>query len=119
MIEDPPVTQPQPISPPQETAFAQKTRPRYLIPAASIAVLLVIGGYLIFARETGEQAPPSAVVPITVPSPTPTPNVSRIATTAAFAAFREEVASFSATIRVFNLEDSTLAPPMLDLELGL
>lgn len=92
-----------------------------LILILGIALLLSIIAIGILSMQ---RVKPDAVVlsnptPIEMSTPTPTPNVSNIATTSAFAAYSQEIASFSATINTFSLQDSTLAPPILDLNLGL
>lgn len=81
---------------------------------------IIVSGFLYVksSRRPAEEVlvPPT---PTVTPSPTPPPKVSRIATTAAFASFSEEIASLSGVISSFTLQDSTLAPPIMDLDLGL
>lgn len=118
-----PVAQPSLSSlatPPATPPKAKSVNPLYLVIGAVLCVGIVVFGIL-YARSTTPttSAPPVAVTPTEIPTPTPPPNVSQIATTTAFIAFKEEIASFSATLNTFSLLDSTLAPPILDLELNL
>lgn len=123
----PPITPPPPVTPgiappptgktPKPAASSGKT---VMIVAGLLAVGILISGFL-YLRST---TPPKeeAVVPATptiVPTPTQQPNLSRISTTSAFMRYSEEVASFSAVLNAFSLQDSTLVPPILDIELDL
>lgn len=90
-----------------------------IVISAVLGIGILLFGILYFQSLQPIEEMPSTPTPTEVPTPTPTPNVSRIATTSAFRSFSEEVASFSATLNSFTIQDSTLAPPLLDLELGL
>lgn len=105
---------------PNVTQKPKRVNPLYIVIGAVLCTAILVFGFL-YARSTAPatEAPPAAVRPTEVPTPTPPPNVSRIATTSAFMVFKEEIASFSATLNAFTLQDSTLAPPILDLELNL
>lgn len=127
----PPVTVPPAASAPQPSLSSiagtpntprtsKPINPLYIIIGAVLCVAILVFG-LLYARSTtpATTAPPAAITPTEIPTPTPPPNVSRIATTSAFMVFKEEIGSFSATLNAFSLQDSTLAPPILDLELNL
>jgi len=98
--------------------------PKFVIPPVRIyAVLAVI---LIASGLIGLWTLKSRVAPA-VPLPTPTPIVatpaplrplSNIATQSAFLQFASAVASLSAAISSGNIQDQTLAPPILTLPLG-
>ncbi len=107
-------------TPPTAPPKAKKGNVLYIVVGAILFVGIAVFG-LLYAQSAAPttSAPPVAVTPTQIPTPTPPPNVSRIATTTAFMAFKEEIASFSATLNSFSLQDSTLAPPILDLELNL
>lgn len=99
-------------------------------PLANKNVVMIIGGLLVIgilifaflymrsAMPPKEEAP-VAITPTTLLSPTPPPNLSRLSTTSAFLSYTEEVASFSAILSAFSLQDATLVPPILDIELDL
>lgn len=87
---------------------------------ALIGIGILVSGIL-YARTAMQQsaAPVASVTPTAMPTPVPPQTVSRIATTSAFAAFHDEVASLSAIIKEFTLQDASLVPPVFDVELGL
>lgn len=107
-------------TPPPTQAKAKQMNTLYIVIGAVLCVAILVFGFL-YARSTTptSNTPTVAVTPTEAPTPTPPPNVSRIATTSAFLTFKEEIASFSATLNAFSLQDSTLAPPIMDLELNL
>jgi hypothetical protein len=94
---------------------------KLLLVVGSVFVLgIFIFGFLyVQSMRPATQEPAPAITPTEAPTPTPPPNLSRVATTSAFGAFGEEIASYAATLDAFSLQDSTLSPPILDLELGL
>ncbi len=111
-----------PMVQPPQSAPAQSTRSNrmVLIVAAVLALGILIFGFLYLKSSTQpKEAPMTPIIPTTVPSPTPQPNLSRISTTSAFMGYSEEVASFSAILNAFSLQDGTLIPPILDIELDL
>lgn len=116
--QTPPVPAPtQEHTPPNTPAKINK---RYLI----IGILLLLGVIVFGVLYAGSITPakeevPATATPAVILTPTPPPNISRIATTSAFTAFSQEIASFSAMLESFTFQDSTLAPPILDLELNL
>lgn len=113
--EVPPVLTTQ--SAPQKQNFTSKRL--LLIVTVLLGSALVVVTILYMRSLQSKEEPLFTPTPTAPPTPTPTPNVSRIATTSAFAAYSEEIASFSATLNSFTLQDSTLAPPILDLNIGL
>lgn len=88
--------------------------------AGVIALGILIFGFL-YVRSSmpAKVEAPVAITPTEIPTPTPQPNLSRISTTSAFLSYVEDVASFSGIINSFTLQDATLAPPILDIELEL
>lgn len=126
-VATPPVAEPvatvTPSAPPPLPMAASKP-PRnnslYILIGGVLCLAILITGVL-YARSVAPatQEVPVATTPTVLPTPTPPPNLSRIASTSAFGAFVQEIASFSATLESFTLQDSTLAPPILDLELNL
>lgn len=104
--------------PPAPKGISQKKL--FMIIGAVLGIAILISGFFYLQSTRQPPAEPEPIIePTQTPTPTPIPNLSRIATTSAFAAFSAEIASFSATLDSFSLQDSTLAPPSLDLELGL
>lgn len=57
--------------------------------------------------------------PLALATPTPMRKFTQIASTSAFISFQASVASLSADINGFILQDSTLTPPVIDGDLGL
>lgn len=122
--ETPVMAPPAPIAP-AGAAPAPPSKPphnnrTYILIGTLLCLAILIAGVL-YARSSVpvKEEAPVAVTPTALPTPTPPPNLSRMATTSAFAAYSQEIASFSATLDSFTLQDSTLAPPILDLELNL
>lgn len=105
----------QPVTLPVRQA-ASKRNP--VIIALIIGISIIVATILFIRSNRGTVSPQQVMITPTIAvSPTPPQNVSRISTTSAFAAFSEEVASFSAIINSFPLQDGTLTPPVLDTEL--
>lgn len=91
-----------------------------MIVAGVLGLGILIFGFLYLRSSTPpKEEVPVAVTPTTLPSPTPPPNLSRLSTTSAFMRYSDEVASFSAILNAFRLQDATLVPPILDIELDL
>ncbi len=104
-------------TPEPKAPLSQKT---IIIIGGLLTLAIIVFGFLyIQSSKQAPVEPEPMATPTIVPTPTPPRNLSRIATTSAFAAFGQEIASFAATLDTFSLQDSTLAPPSLDLELGL
>ena len=117
-----PGTPPPPVPPvPQKKGVNPIGSKNILILITAILGLgILIFGYLYIRSSTPVTvAPPAAITPTILPSPTPQPNLSRISTTSAFISFSEDIASFSAILNTFALQDATLVPPILDIELDL
>lgn len=103
---------PAPTAPPGKPGMV-----RYAM--VGIALLLVLGIVVLFKKtQTTSVTPEVKTTPTSVPTSTPSQHVSAIATTSAFRAFSENVASLSATINAFTLQDGAFTPPALDLEIG-
>ncbi|HLD24381.1 MAG TPA: hypothetical protein VJB96_00475 [Patescibacteria group bacterium] len=105
--------------PPASGKPSADRKKRIILIGGLVTVGALLFGFLYFSSMQPRDETPATPTPTEMPTPTPTPNVSRIATTSAFAAYSAEIASFSATVNSFTLQDSTLAPPILDLDLGL
>lgn len=113
-----PVPQPQSTTPPP--THKQSSSTLYLIIAGVLCLGILITSMLYLRTSTKPaEVPIVAVTPTVMPTPTPPPNISRIASTSAFAAYAQEIASFSAVLDAFTLQDSTLAPPIMDTDLEL
>ena len=109
-----------PVPPPIPPVHTSKPNTLYLIIAGVLCVGILIVSMLYLRSSSPEKTEPVATVsPTAIPTPTPPPNISRLASTSAFIAFSEEIASFSAVLDTFTLQDSTLAPPIMDTDLGL
>lgn len=104
----------QPVTPP--VPVTSKRNPIIIALIIGISIIIAMILFIQSNRSTVSQQQ-VAVTPTIAPSPTPPQNLSRISTTSAFRAFSEEVASFSAIINSFPLQDGTLTPPVLDTEL--
>lgn len=118
-----PVVQQPPAAPPAAPAVPptkQKMNTMYLIIAGILCVGILITSMLYLRTTTKPtQVQPVSATPTISPTPTPPPNISKIATTSAFAAYSQEIASFSATLDSFTLQDSSLTPPLMATDLGL
>jgi hypothetical protein len=84
-----------------------------------VFMCVVVG--ILYTRLTANQSDgntptPTATVVVT---PTPLQRLSAISSTSAFMTYHEAVASFSATLTSFDMQDGGLTPPQLELELGL
>lgn len=108
------------IKPPDTTAVPPKSsKSKYLIIVSLIMVAAVAGIY-VYMVNLSRPATVSVSRPVTSPAATPTPEkvLSQIATQSAFLALDAHVASLSADINNFILEDPALNPPTLELPLG-
>lgn len=113
----PPITAP--VSPPPP---APNTQPRNMssIIIAILSGIIVLGivGFIFMQYNAGRQTTQVAEpTPTVFPTPTPVLQLSQIATTSAFLSFTEHVASLSAQINGFSLQDGALNPPALDTEI--
>ncbi|MEK7532813.1 MAG: hypothetical protein AAB542_00060 [Patescibacteria group bacterium] len=120
-VNVPPPVQPAPVEPASPGSRPNiHSNKRIRIIAAFLVLGIVVSGFLyIRSSKPPEEVAPVEVTPTAVPSPTPPPNLSRISTTSAFRSYSEDVASFSAILNAFALQDATLVPPILDIELEL
>lgn|GEM_PF-677768 len=111
---------PMPPVPPKKAAGPIGSKNILILITAILAVGIFLFGFL-YVRSSA-PAPveqPAAITPTVLPSPTPQPNLSRISTTSAFMSFSQDIASFSAILNTFALQDPSLVPPILDIELDL
>lgn len=90
-----------------------------LIIAASIAIILGIGAVFGWKAITSQK--PVSVAPSPTPPPTPTPTPIRVfsalSTESAYLYLDARVASLSASVKNYVVEDPSLSPPVLDLPL--
>lgn len=122
-------TPPEQPSPPQPS-FPNPTAPplpgmpppapsHNLIIAASIAIILGIGAVFGWKAITSQK--PVSVAPSPTPPPTPTPTPIRVfsalSTESAYLYLDARVASLSASVKNYVVEDPSLSPPVLDLPL--
>ena len=102
----------------QEDAKKQK---KNVLPVLLIFALIFIVVFMMLLRTVApnQTAGPAAPTPTTQIFPTPAPVLSAIATTSAFMAFDEDVASLSAIVNAFSFDDTTLVAPVVDTDLGI
>lgn len=85
-------------------------------------IALSIGFIALFAWKTLSDQAPIVSTPSPTPTVSPTPRIVRvlssIATESAFLSLESRVASLSAAIGNYVVEDPILSPPVLDLPLG-
>lgn len=88
--------------------------------AGGIALLMLTGVvYLLASRSASPEAPDQpAAQPTPLATATPVQQVSAISTSSAFLTFTENIASLSAKVNAFSIQDGALTPPALDLEIG-
>lgn len=117
---EPPPVIPQAATPPQTSKPPFVPKKTILIIIGIIVAMCIVVGIL-YTRLTANQSDGNAPTPIptTVVTPTPVQSLSAISTTSAFMEYHNAVASFSATLTSFDMQDRGLTPPMLELELGL
>jgi len=84
-----------------------------------VIVSILVFGAVFFASQKQPQAPRTpAPTPTAVPTPTPLRATAPYATQSAFVAFEKEVTDLPELIQKVNIDDQTIAPPVLDLPLG-
>lgn len=114
--EQPAQAAPPPAQPPIKKPFTVPWKP-IAIGFVALIALMIAGSLLSRGGTSGgngtTQTPQGAT---TYPTPTTVQRLSQIATDSAFLQFREEVASFSAIVTTFTLQDGSLVPPILDTE---
>ncbi len=86
-------------------------------------VLLVAAGtaaFLFYSRKTPKPPDQFTVAPTPTPQATPTPlrTLSSIATQSAFLSVESETASLSGDLQLYQIQDPSLSPPVMDLPLG-
>lgn len=114
--DQPPQTPQQPVSPaPRSRIPIGKP---WLILASVLGFLVMLMVVLSVFRQGDAPAQTDISPPPPVPTQPPRPQ-SAVASTSAFADFSEAVASLSAEINGFVLNDAELTPPILDTGLGL
>lgn len=115
----PPVQTPQvpPAGQPQQMPPSKNRKP--LIITVGIIVLLLIAAvaYRQIAMQPKDDESPAPTPTATV-TPTPIREFSGIANDPAFKELESDVASLSAGLRNYNIQDPSLSPPTLILDLG-
>ncbi len=101
--------------PPRSNAFP----PQIIIIGVAAVILIILGvvGLTAFKPQNIVVAPtPTPSVPVATPTPART--LSPLATQSAFLLFEQSVASLSAGVAAYNVQDQSLTPPVLVLPLG-
>lgn len=106
-----PVNQPPPVPRPSLNLWLVAA----VVVVAGIFVLIAVTATTVANRRQTPQLPTASLTP----SPTPTRNLSPLATQSAFLKLEQAVASLSASIGSYSPQDPSLSPPTLDLPLGL
>lgn len=109
-----------PVTPQQPPVPAHRAPNTSTIIIAILSSIIVLGivGFIFMQYNAGRQTTQVAEpTPTAFPTPTPVLALSQIATTSAFMSFTERVASLSAQINGFSLQDGALNPPALDTEI--
>ncbi len=107
-----------PTSPPQTPIGPRRNTSSIIIAILSVIIVLGIIGFIFMQYNAGKQTTQVAEpTPTAFPTPTPVLQLSLIATTSAFITFTEHVASLSAQINGFSLQDGALNPPAFDTEI--
>lgn len=89
-----------------------------LIALLSIIAIGVIALVYIQANKKPEIIRVAEPTPIVIITPTPVKQLTTIASTSAFMVFSEHVASLSAMVNEFSLQDGLLTPPLFDVEIS-
>ncbi len=106
-----PTTEPLPVA-------TAKTAQKPLVIAG--VIVLLVGTIGLFIYKNLQKPPKPVLVVQTQPTPTPTPTriFSPLATQSAFLKLQSTVASLSAQLNNYVVDDPSLSPPVLDLPLG-
>lgn len=115
-ISTPVTPQNTPVMPPKKSLLSKS-----ILIGAMIFLFLFIVVFIFYMRTAREQQQVVQVTPTPtiILTPTPPQKLSAIASTSAFAAFQDSVASYSSKITSFTMQDGTLTPPIFELNLGL
>jgi len=115
-VQSPPETPEETVTPPPK-----KKLPRSVFVVGGVLALFILISALLYASSLNKEQEPNAPEPTPLVRITPTPirKLTQIATTSAFAVFHASVASLSGDIHGFVLQDSTLTPPILEVNLEL
>lgn len=97
--------------------------PRITLPiiiAAVVATAIIVSGIFFGLSRMKPQVAQTLPTPTTGPVATPTPvrQPSALATQSAFINFQGAIATLSAAIATYNVQDPSLTPPTLVLPLG-
>lgn len=115
--EPPPLIPEMPVAPVYENKKMNIPKPMI---ALLILVVLAFAATFLFVKLTAKPAIVVAPSPTIAARPTPTPErlLSPVATQSALLALDAHVASLSAGINNFILDDPQLTPPVIELPLG-
>ncbi|KKR86477.1 hypothetical protein A2875_04160 [Candidatus Gottesmanbacteria bacterium RIFCSPHIGHO2_01_FULL_46_14] len=112
---------PQPIEQPLKPTEVAPAKPAFPLWGGALIAVLIGGGALLTWRALNPSKPGQTIVaptPMSTPTPTPSRQLSAIATSSAFLSLEAGVTSLSGHIQNFVTEDPSLSPPVLDLPLG-
>ena len=124
LIDPTPEILPQSSQPP---VYGPVRTPEAVAPASQRPIFLIIGviivlvtGSILFATQTNKPVAvlPSPTQAVAPPTPTPVRPVAAFATQSAFLQFESSVVTLSNSIQTAEIQDVTIAPPVLDLRLG-
>ena len=90
--------------------------------AIGFTILLIgalAGAVWFFTKAKPAPTPNQVEAPILSPTPTPVRSASPVATTSAFLALEQSVASLATALGATSGDDPTLTPPIIELDLGL
>lgn len=109
--------------PVQTASFWERLAPILRSPWTGIAAIIVIFlvGSLVFssAKQNKPAVFAPTPTPTTMPSPTPQRTPSAISSQSAFQTLDASVQSLTNDLGTLTIQDPSLAPPVLDLPLGL
>lgn len=116
---DPPVYGP--VATPEAPVSQPKSKPvnfKLLMIIAGAIIVFVLGFFAYStSQRSGSTSTPEAVITVT-PTPTPIQVVNPFASSSAFMEFENHVTGLPDIIQRAVLEDQTITPPVLDLNLG-
>lgn len=123
---EPVPAEPMVVAPPQVVPAAPKepwfSGNRAISLILSVVVLVVAGtaAFLFYARKAQKPLNQVMIAPTPMPIATPMPLriPSAIATQSAFLSLEAQTASLSGDLQMYQVQDPSLSPPVMDLPLG-
>jgi hypothetical protein len=89
-----------------------------IITIAMVIIALVIGGVIFSQASKPKPASQVPTTPTPVPTRVPNRHLSAIASESAFLALDADVVALSTRVQTLKIQDTTLNPPSLELQLG-